>query len=350
MVDTFTKYHQIVMYQFNVVIFDTSVFLHDVAHWFERLGVEMNLNGSMFRDIITCQFKWWHRLGFLPDPMIPPSARLVYAMDAKRTYPSGVYGYWRHDELSRVPKKKRKRNPETKELEVDYVSYKSGRKNYNPEDLHSPDREVQKKAWLIHNETKVFQAVRRLWYQFAQEQNLEVYEVAGYEADDCAAAFTVLNPESKVLLCTIDQDWIGLVSENVSWYDVKGYQRPRLITSDTLLEWAGNKGYTDLQTASDIWKIKAAEGDKSDSLPADTDIRYISLLSPPEEHRLWIDNRLVINNRQPEKIVDYRGVEKHLLKSSVQKDGLPPCQLGTFYGNIREERKATEQSELQPTF
>ena len=318
--------------KYTTYIVDISVALHDIHFWLEKTGY--NFDDPTRKSVLEDQFLWLHGLGFLPEKMIPKQARVVYAADQKTTLSGGKYHYWRYSPLSQIPLAKRKRNPETKLLETTYIDYKGGREP-NPQDRYSPDRLVQNAYFVKARSLEGFNQVKQSWYDFAQRNNLEVYQLAGYEADDVAAAYTMLHPDENILLCTVDQDWIGLVNGRVSLWDIKGYQRPRLLTAQSVYEWAKGKGYA-IEQASDIWKIKSVEGDSSDKLPKNTPIEYISLLEPPVEHRLWLDNRLGINTRRfVRNLPDYRIPEKKLNESFLENNVGIRCQLSTFYATMR---------------
>jgi hypothetical protein len=119
--------------------------------------------------------------------------------------------------------------------------------------------------------------------------------VPGYEADDIAAACTMVWPDREIYLLTVDSDWLQLVNPNVTWMCMTGFQ-PGVRRLDNFSEWFGKKILEEnkkVQAALDptnprhIVDWKFMTGDTSDNLPVGTPRHYFDLLNPPVEHRLW---------------------------------------------------------------
>lgn len=88
-----------------------------------------------------------------------------------------------------------------------------------------------------------------------------VYRIAGYEADDLAACFLTkyLKPEDTCMLLTVDQDWLQMLSRNVSVYQLKTNQVHVHWTDELFFkEW----GFVPKQLAD----FKALVGDSSDNI------------------------------------------------------------------------------------
>jgi len=127
--------------------------------------------------------------------------------------------------------------------------------------------------------------------------------VTGYEADDCAAAIVKLLPETfkHTYLVTVDCDWMGLVSDSVTWLNTAMFTpRVRGVTGAynwLLKQYDKSPKYLkesfDFPELSDfeprfIWDFKAHFGDSSDNIKADSDsISLIDLFNPPANRMLW---------------------------------------------------------------
>lgn len=144
------------------------------------------------------------------------------------------------------------------------IAYKGGRK--------FPSKEVEKCRKVINS--------------VLNSLDITTLGVKGYEADDMAAALVRINkPGEKMLLLTIDSDWLGLVNDDVSWYCMRGFTPPRYrhdIGSINL--WASKRLKVKFDKPSDIFEYKAQYGDKSDNMPPNPSLLpYIDLLNPLED-------------------------------------------------------------------
>ncbi len=151
------------------------------------------------------------------------------------------------------------------------IHYKAGRK--------FPSYEFTKLKKLT------FEAIRkRNWIQFGQ---------IGYEADDIAATIVKVNSQlenpNRLILLTIDSDWMGLIDDYTAWFCMHGWF-PR-IRSDyfSANTWVEKRLSSSLKSFRGIWDIKGQQGDKSDAIPPSQGalLPIIDLLNPPEEYQLW---------------------------------------------------------------
>lgn len=120
--------------------------------------------------------------------------------------------------------------------------------------------------------------------------------VGSFESDDVAAAIVKIYPGRKVILLTIDSDWLQMVNEDVTWVCLKGYS-PQVRDLSNAKLWFQNKlnkesvKTRELINSDDVrnivdWKMLC--GDISDNLPAGTPREIIDLYNPPDEHKLWL--------------------------------------------------------------
>lgn len=109
--------------------------------------------------------------------------------------------------------------------------------------------------------------------------------IPGYEADDLAGAIVRATEGlgRRVYLHTVDTDWLGLVSERVTWFNM-GPWTPRKRGPLEALRWAYKTWEIIALKPSDIWWLKQAYGDSSDNLLPGSPIEVISLLEPPSQY------------------------------------------------------------------
>jgi hypothetical protein len=145
--------------------------------------------------------------------------------------------------------------------------------------------------------------------------------VDGYEADDIAASVIKLNPNRRIILMTIDSDWLQLVNDNVTWICLKGYP-PQFRNEEKGMDWfkyklsIGTKKEQKLLERKELdlrfiphWKHLV--GDNSDNLCAKSPIELIDLYNPPEEYQLWVNQSFTSKIRYFIKEED-REFEKYL--------------------------------------
>lgn len=81
-----------------------------------------------------------------------------------------------------------------------------------------------------------------------------------FEADDLAGYFVRKAEDQEVLLVTGDQDWLQLVSKNVSWYDCR-------TNIEKFVDYKNFEEKTGYKTTSGFLEGKLIQGDPSDNIP-----------------------------------------------------------------------------------
>lgn len=274
------------MKTYESYVIDTNVINYKVLYAIQNSFSENDLNphSEQFKKAIyyaKLSFEWVNRLGFLPD--CEKAKSVVWVGDSKP--------YWRAEV---VP------------------DYKSNRK------------------------------VKPHFFSYLSQisQRFHPLTVYGYEADDVAALMQQVFYEDdrfhELNLVTVDTDWMGLCNDVhgnvVNWIDVGGYP-PRVRNREETWYWIKSKFKKTSQFklsplddfhASEIWDFKAMAGDPSDNLPWGTDVSLISLLEPPEKHKLWKrgTNRVAATQRLEHVTNDNKGVER--LEHEMAKLGMEP--------------------------
>lgn len=166
-------------------------------------------------------------------------------------------GYWRNDYLKEV---------------YGFAGYKGGRTNSYQDILSNV------KEYLVEACVKVGASMGNI----------------GYEADDIAAYLVqALPPEQRIVLATVDGDWLGLLEEGRScWLGVSNCKLRYVSRIAELQVKLGDK--TPYTTAEQVWTRKAIYGDPSDKLKAGSPLEVIHLFQPPPEYNL-----LKILGKQP---------------------------------------------------
>jgi hypothetical protein len=247
------------------VVVDLSVVVHQIHNSIEAAG---GLPPDARKGAVSANLAWMLSGHWLGSLVKPGDFQIICVGDAKP--------YWRSEYLLRpsvygsvvTRKLSRHKVPRITEKPHGPIHYKAGRK--------LPKRTLTK--------------AKEQTYETLQAKGARVLRLTGYEADDLAAAVTVISrdfPDNRIILATVDSDWMGLVSPWVSWFCLYGYF-PRLRdTMEPINQWCLRRIKTTIETPRDLWKIKASQGDKSDNLPPGSPLEVIDLLSPPEGHRLW---------------------------------------------------------------
>lgn len=232
----------------NVFIIDAFVVFHLINARLQQYALS-NENKELY---IKASLLWINALGMMPYFAGAEGCKAIWAIDSKP--------YWR----SHV-----------------YPDYKANRKS-NPE---------------VGYIRQVFDSL-----------SLPAMSVDGYEADDIAALFCVLFRHRPIqsawqhtYLLTVDTDWQGLIESGITWVDVNRHQ-PVMRDTPNVYEWFARKHDKqpkkwqrcyELPSAetfhpTDIWRWKAAVGDKSDNLPPGCDYELVSLYEPYGEYKLWL--------------------------------------------------------------
>jgi 5'-3' exonuclease len=239
------------------VLVDTSVIIHQLQNMITPILPPTHWEGVVNANLAVIQSGAW--LGVLRQDA---PLQTVFLMDTKP--------YWRADYLkspefvgASVEQKKKNANK-------DGVAYKTGRK--------FPSHELTKVKKLVYGCLK-----SQGWLRIGQP---------GYEADDCAAGIVQVNKAlgepHRIILLTIDTDWLGLVSEHVSWVSSVRYFPQVRADVESINIWAEKK-LGKITQPTDIWLKKSEQGDKSDNIPGWGDIvlPVIDLFNPPEQYKLW---------------------------------------------------------------
>lgn len=121
--------------------------------------------------------------------------------------------------------------------------------------------------------------------------NIPMVGLPTYEADDVAALIVKCAKDRGVAvdLFTVDSDWMGLIDEpnNILWLNMANYPPKVRFYLKDINEWSNRRLKETLEKPSDIWTVKAAQGDASDNLPSGTNIGLIDLLNPVEGYDLY---------------------------------------------------------------
>lgn len=309
-----------------LLLVDTHAFAHQIAHTplcftnelmlpdvFNRLssdaslaqllGVSQSISFDEFQEhcftlAIKAQLGYLVSLAWLPVEMQPSLISVVFLGDSKY---SAERGYWRSEYVKRpeiavqFPVVK-KRNETADEFEAKQQAYDKvfgavadNTNEYTDDDvaLLAPVYKGTRKP-----RTEDLKRIVSSVYDAVQNSAYPLLKTSGYEADDQAALMCRLNEKAgfyhDVLLLTVDSDWLGLVSDTVSWYCMHGY-KPRLRSNVAQInDWLVNvKKSSPIEKPSDIWAEKVKKGDSADNLPKGTPIELFDLYNPPNEFKLW---------------------------------------------------------------
>lgn len=268
-----------------LVIIDSSVFAHNLHDKIGHLHAEPAFEGLIAAQMLAVNSCEW--LGTLAgDEVIKP----IWVHDSKP--------YWREEYLKQpavlasLTRKTKKQQKDTEELR----QLLSGTE-YTIEQLNrihelSDSLAIHYKAGRSFPEysfTKLKKKLRKI------QDQLDIPSLAlpGYEADDLASAIVrYIDGQERVLLLTIDSDWLGMLTSSVSWLCMTGYA-PRYRywldnweddSDNPLQEWCKRRLGASISHPTDIWGIKATKGDKSDNLPVGSPMEVIDLFNPPECH------------------------------------------------------------------
>lgn len=242
-----------------VFIIDTNVVIYNIlakvthSNSSDLTGCQLPANTlEAARAYTDLALDWVNELGFIAEPFRPRTAIVVWVTDSKP--------YWRSGE---------------------YPEYKGTRRKTKHDFF-----------WQIHASVV---------------QKFNPIAVPHYEADDIAALYRRIWDKKRIdssldhlFLCTLDTDWMGLISEHTTWVDLGGYS-PRIRSVVNFhSHWLSGKFNKETKKVSAkldhdkaasfpsyIWEWKHISGDISDNLPPGSPRHLINLLEPPEQHRLW---------------------------------------------------------------
>ena len=273
--------------QQTTIVVDTSVFIHDIHHKHSIIGTK----SKHWEPLVKAQLTYLMSGDWLGE-MKPDQFQVIFVTDSKP--------YWRSEYLLRaevvslVPRKLKKDEKARQRLLelMERPFHDLDTKEFSERLELTKDLGIHYKAGRKFP-TYEFTKIKKLVLETIKERNWSLLGQKGYEADDVAACIVKVNSEledpNKLLLLTIDSDWIGLINQDTSWYCMHGWF-PRLRSNlDNCNVWAEKRLGGRLETFRDIWDIKGQKGDKSDNIPPSAGVLLpvIDLLTPPEEYRLW---------------------------------------------------------------
>lgn len=270
----------------TIVVIDDSVFCHQMYHLVENLTIP----GEHYLGFIKAQLVYLHSLDWLPDK--PQDFITISVQDSKP--------YWRTEYLKRpevlckVPRKLKKDQAKAETLQQ-VLQILDKPSKYSVTDTHSliERRDSLAEELAIHykggrkfpeyNFTKLKKSIHHI----TQAVGWNSLRVKGYEADDLAASIVKISDgHYKVVLLTVDSDWLGLLNNTTSWYCMHGYYpQQRDITNYNV--WVEKRLGVTFDCPTELWRYKSIHGDKSDNLPKGSPIEVIDLLNPPAEYCLW---------------------------------------------------------------
>lgn len=279
----------------TTVIVDFSVCVHQLHNMLTAMEVEP----ENMKAAIQAQMVWLHS-GEWIKPLVGDNIQLIYVTDSKP--------YWRNEYLLR---EEVYTGVADRAKEAYKERYPKGRKMYKPAPIVYKDG--REKPWYI---MKAFNTTKKLMLEAAARNGFAVLSVHGYEADDLAAALVMTNrmlpkdQQNKIVLATVDTDWMGLIDDNTTWFCTYGYNPRVRYTMAHINGWAERRLKTTLTCPSDIWRVKTIQGDKSDNLPPGSPLEVIDLTQPPMEHRLWLS-------------ADHAPLLRNMLQQEVDSTELP---------------------------
>ena len=266
---------------------DLSVAMHQMHSCYLKSGLKKGTHGDHYGAFLRAQLSWLMSGEWLGP--LGPAYPLLF-LDMKPYWRTGYLE--RPEVLSRVKRTTKSQIAKTERLRhlltLDLT-------RLSAEDATDADWEIQKltQELTVHYKggrkfpEKTYTRLKNDVYEICREQGWHLWQTKGYEADDWAAMATrLLRPDEKLILATVDSDWLGLCSANVTWFCMHGYYpRVRQSLADLNL-WGAKKGYRALKEPRDLWTLKTETGDKSDNLPPGTPREVIDLLAPPSEFDL----------------------------------------------------------------
>lgn len=278
------------------VIIDFSVLAFRLTHVLEGLlslpafieATEAK-SEALIASIVHSQMQYVASLSFMGDAK-PERYHIIYVLDTK------IDGaYWRHHYLKRkdVVQARTERVEEYHKAELELHALNKleqpksrKRKPTMPDVTATSYKAGRKEHTVFHSEIRA-----HMIRSIRQNPTWSMLAFAGYEADDIAAALVKMDDgKTPIWLLTVDTDWMGLISDNVSWFCMHGYP-PRIRANiDDVNVWSQSRLKCVFDLPSDLWLYKARYGDSSDNLPMLSPIEVIDLLNPPEQFALWNNN------------------------------------------------------------
>lgn len=271
----------------HTVIIDFSVVAHELHH----ILLQSSPEADHYQGFVKAQMVHMMSTSWLGDLRGSEDPQVILVTDSKP--------YWRSEYLLRSevvsnvtwkPKPKAKKAERLRELLA--LPSRVAEEQAEADSL-TDDLAIHYKAGRKFPEYS-FRKLRETMMKIAIAQKWQILRLPGYEADDLAASVVAINnslPTSKqhrITLVTVDADWMGLVSPNVTWFCMKGYfPRVRAYGTPEFSEWSKRRLGISVTEPREIWDVKVLKGDKSDNLPIGSPIEVIDLLQPPLEHQIW---------------------------------------------------------------
>ncbi|MFB2876888.1 hypothetical protein [Floridanema aerugineum] len=245
----------------TTVVFDYSVFCHQL----HAIVGNADIPKKHYLGVIKAQLVQVLSQEYLGVLKPNEKFQTVFCVDSKP--------YWRTEYLLRpeVWEKVERYGKKGKLLEPQPIHYKAGRKF--PE--------------------YTFTKLKNKMLEVIQNQGWSVMAGQGFEADDMAACIVMCNrilpPEKqhRLILVTVDTDWLGLLDNNTEWFCMKGWFPRVRMTLDDLNHWSHKRLGTYFDMPAELWGHKAVFGDKSDNLPPNSPLEVIDLCEPPAEFCSW---------------------------------------------------------------
>lgn len=192
----------------------------------------------------------------------PGQVRLMFVDDQRTNLPCGTYNYWRDQWLS-------------DNFGSEFPGYK-GQRGVNSEE----DRP--------EFYTEVLHAIN----EYARITKTPYYRQAGIEADDWAGSiwrYADNNPDfvqkNQVILCTVDNDWGQLVSDelDIIFYVTGSFKAPisRLRSGYEMLVYYNERHMANLTDTRQIVDYKVEYGDSGDNIIPGSPREIIDLCYPP---------------------------------------------------------------------
>ena len=283
------------MEPFNVWLVDYRTIVHPL----DRVWDDLELRGlTSAQATRAMELVFWLQLHPPGDVVskFPGKWLVVVADDGSAVHPDYPDPrkpvYWRHVEALRTSAP---------------FTYKDGRKN-------------KSNRWYRTND---------LGARICKHSCIPILKERWFEADDVIGYLASTAPEhiKKLGIYTVDSDLLQLVDEEpgtVFWYNVNRHE-PRLRWAQESLEYWQRREKVLLNNVREIVQHKATHGDRSDSIPPNTDAGFIDLLNPmvplPLETRRSFD--LVWQNKpRTWSLENIRTLKQELLR------------LGVIYGSL----------------
>ena len=281
----------------TTIVIDMSVFVHQLHNMMGE-----HLTSDHFLGIAKAQLLWLQSGEWL-SAYKPDHFQTVLVCDSKP--------YWRTEYLKRsdvvcaVPRKTKKDKEKVNELRdglatiqaLQPITEMTGKQIADEEVLYKRVQELTEELAIHYKAGRkfpeyTFTKLKKHLMDISRSKGWNILEYDHYEADDIAAAIVKINrglPDSqrnRIILATVDTDWLGLLDDDTSWFCTHGWY-PRVRDRGGFDHWSHKKFGVTFDKPREIWDYKAQHGDKSDNLPPGSPLEVIDLHQPPSGFRLW---------------------------------------------------------------